>query len=99
MRPSKPAMSLPRREWLKACALSLGGLGSSGLLRSRAAGERTAMTGSAFGRAKSCIVLFLSGGPPQHETWDPKPDASLDIRGPFNPIATSVPGLQVGELM
>jgi hypothetical protein len=44
-------------------------------------------------------VLFLSGGPPQHETWDPKPDASLDIRGPYDPIRSSVPGLHVGELM
>jgi hypothetical protein len=54
---------------------------------------------STFGRAKSCIVLFLMGGPPQHSTWDPKPDAPPEVRGPFGPIATRVPGLQVGELM
>jgi hypothetical protein len=55
--------------------------------------------GSSFGRAKSCIVLFLMGGPPQHSTWDPKPDAPAEVRGEFGPIATTVPGLSVCELM
>ena len=53
----------------------------------------------AFGKAKACIVFFLAGGPPQHETWDPKPDAPAEIRGEFAPIATNVPGMQVCELM
>ncbi|MEX2140257.1 MAG: DUF1501 domain-containing protein [Pirellulales bacterium] len=92
-------MPLSRREWLRLGGLSLGGLGLPGLLRSRAGAELIPTTGGAFGRAKNCIVLFLSGGPPQHETWDPKPDASVDIRGPYRPIPTSVPGLHVGELM
>ena len=53
-----------------------------------------------MGKAKSCILICsCSGGPPQHETWDPKPDAPAEIRGDFKPIATNVPGLQVGELM
>jgi hypothetical protein len=39
------------------------------------------------------------GGPPQHSTWDPKPDAPAQIRGDFGPIATRVPGLHIGELM
>ncbi|MFM8188029.1 MAG: DUF1501 domain-containing protein [Pirellula sp.] len=52
-----------------------------------------------FGKAKRCIVLFMLGGPPQHETWDPKPEAPAEIRGDFKPIATATPGLQVGELM
>jgi hypothetical protein len=50
-------------------------------------------------RAKSCLILFLAGGPPQHETFDPKPDAPAEIRGAFRPIATSVPGLQFCELL
>src|SRR4030081_20313 len=50
-------------------------------------------------RAKSCIVLFLMGGPPQHETWDPKPDAPIEIRGDLRPISSALPGLQVGELI
>ncbi|MBX3444172.1 MAG: DUF1501 domain-containing protein [Planctomyces sp.] len=49
--------------------------------------------------AKSCIVLFLLGGPPQHETWDPKPHTPAEIRGEFSPISSATPGLQVGELM
>ena len=53
----------------------------------------------AFGRARSCIVLFLMGGPPQHSTWDPKPDAPAEVRGDFGPIATTVPGLCICELM
>lgn len=52
-----------------------------------------------FGKAKRCIVLFMLGGPPQHETWDPKPDAPAEVRGEFKPIATATPGLHVGELM
>jgi hypothetical protein len=50
-------------------------------------------------RAKSCLVFFLCGGPSQHDTWDPKPEAPAEVRGPFRPIASSVPGLRVSELM
>ena len=39
------------------------------------------------------------GGPPQHSTWDPKPDAPAEVRGDFGPIATSVPGLSLCELL
>lgn len=55
--------------------------------------------GSGFGNAKSVIVIFLNGGPPQHETWDPKPDAPVEIRGGFGTIASRTPGMSVGELM
>jgi hypothetical protein len=88
---------LTRREWLRIGGLSALGLSLPALLESRAAAAPG--TGPAFGRAKSCIVLFLLGGPPQHETWDPKPDAPAEIRGEFKPIATNVPGIRVGELM
>ena len=64
-----------------------------------AAGSATPVLGSSFGRAKSCIVLFLMGGPPQHSTWDPKPDAPAEVRGEFKPIATAVPGMSICELM
>ena len=49
--------------------------------------------------AKSCIVLFLMGGPPQHSTWDPKPDAPAEVRGEFGSIATNVPGLSLSGLL
>ncbi len=55
--------------------------------------------GSAFGKAKSCILLFHLGGPPQHETWDPKDDAPVEVRGDLRSIASNVPGIRVGELM
>jgi hypothetical protein len=83
---------MTRREWLRVGGLSAFGLSLPALLSARAAGATN-------GKAKACIVLFHLGGPPQHETWDPKPDAPSEIRGEFKPIATSVPGLQVGELM
>jgi hypothetical protein len=44
-------------------------------------------------RAKSCIFIFLEGGPPQQDMWDPKPDAPPEIRGPFQTINTSLPGV------
>lgn len=54
--------------------------------------------GSRFGRAQQCILLFLTGGPPQLDTFDPKPEAPAEIRGEFDSIATSVPGLFFSEL-
>lgn len=86
-------MNFSRREWLR-----VGALGALGVTLPRlmaAEGSR----GAAFGRAKSCILLFLSGGPPQHETWDPKPDAPLEIRGTTGSIATNVPGIHFSETL
>jgi hypothetical protein len=82
---------------LHAGGLGMLGLSLPDLLRGRAAAAPAeARRGS---RARSCILLFLMGGPPQHSTWDPKPDAPEQIRGQFKPIATSVPGVRFGELM
>jgi hypothetical protein len=50
-----------------------------------------------FGRAKRCIFLFMWGGPSQLDTFDLKPYAPSEIRGPFNPVATKVPGIQLCE--
>lgn len=50
-------------------------------------------------RAKSCIVLYCWGGMSHHETWDPKPSAPAEYRGEFEPIATAVPGIRIGEHM
>src|SRR5262249_32450004 len=85
---------LTRREWLRVGGLGLFGLGLPALL----AGPRAAVA-APQGKAKACIVLFHLGGPPQHETWDPKPAAPARVRGDAKPIASSVPGLSVGELM
>lgn len=87
-----------RREMLR-----VGGLGACSLsmpsLLSAATDPTTELPTGSFGRAKRCIVLFLLGGPPQHETWDPKPDAPAEVRGEFSPIDSATPGLRVGELM
>lgn len=98
-RGSRLCDGLTRRQWLRAGSLGLFGLTMPVLLQGRSAAAAPAGAGQAFGRAKSCILLGLLGGPPQHETWDPKPDAPAEIRGPFKPITSSVPGLMVGELM
>ena len=45
------------------------------------------------------ILIWLDGGPPQHETYDPKPDAPAEFRGPLKAISTAVPGVQVSELL
>ena len=50
-------------------------------------------------RAKSCILLWLDGGPSHLETFDLKPDAPSEVRGPFQPIETKVPGIQISELL
>jgi len=86
-----------RRELLRVGGLGCLGLALPSLLRAGPAVPKPA--GASFGRAKSCILLFLTGGPPQHETFDPKPEAPLEIRGPLGDIATSVPGLRFGELL
>jgi len=86
-----------RREWLRVGGLGCLGLSLGGLLKPVA---RAAVPASGtFGKAKHCIILYLAGGPPQHETFDPKPDAPSDIRGQFRPIATSVPGIHFSELL
>ena len=98
--------SWTRRDALRAGALALTGLGLPELFVGRAAasgtlrgaGTRPATTGaSGFGRAKSCIVIFQWGGPSQLDTWDPKPDAPLEIRGAFRAIETRVPGIRISE--
>ncbi len=88
---------LTRREWLRVGGLGALGLSLPALLAARSAAS--ASVGSSFGKAKSCIVLFHLGGPPQHETWDPKDDAPLEVRGELKSIASNVAGIRVSELM
>jgi hypothetical protein len=85
---------LKRRDFLRVGGLTMGGLTLSGLLRAQA----DAATGATPPKAKSGILLWLPGGPSHFETWDPKPEAPREIRGPFGSIATKVPGLDICEL-
>lgn len=84
-----------RREFLSIGSLGLFGLTLPNLLRATQAGRDRA----GQGKARRCILLFLTGGPPQLDTWDLKPNASVDIRGEFRPTATRVVGLQISEML
>jgi Protein of unknown function (DUF1501) len=88
-------LRISRRATLRAGALALTGMKLSGLVRAQQRGINNGAQG--FGGAKSCILIFLWGGPSQLDTWDPKPFAPEDIRGPFRPIATNVPGIAISE--
>ena len=90
--------SMNRRELVRIGGLCMGGLALPGLLESATA-PTGGLHGPAFGRARNVIFLYLNGGPPQHETFDPKPDAPVEIRGPFQPIQTNVTGIQFCELL
>ena len=85
-----------RRGFLQIGTLALGGLTLADVLRGRASAS-DARGGSTPER--SVILIWLDGGPPQHETYDPKPDAPSQFRGPLKPIATALPGVQVSELL
>src|SRR6187200_83924 len=78
--------------------LTVGSLGSLGLSLPALSQAATIPGLDCFGRAKRCVLLFLTGGPPQHDTWDLKPDAPAEIRGELRPIATRAPGLRFSEL-
>lgn len=88
-----PALLIERREFLRVA----GGLAASGFVLPGAFARSTKSVGGTTGRAKSCILVYLLGGPPHQDTFDLKPDAPAEVRGPFQPIATSVPGVQICE--
>src|SRR5947209_1319121 len=81
------ALPLSRRDFLRGSAATIGVAAAS----HAPAGPTSAPPDL------SCILLLLTGGPSQLETWDPKPDAPAEVRGPFGSIATSVPGIRIGE--
>ena len=81
-----------RRSFLQAGGAGLLGLGLADLLRAEAAQKIGSST-------KAVINIHLDGGPPQMDTIDLKPDAPIELRGEFQPIATRLPGFQICELM
>ena len=98
-RPSRLCDGISRRELIRVGGLSMLGLSLPQLVQARTQTADEARAGASFGKAKNVIFLWLQGGPPQHETFDPKPDAPAEIRGEFKPIATNVPGIQICELL
>lgn len=85
-----------RRGWLQVGALGACGFGLADLLRLRNA---SAHSERANARPGSVIILWMRGGPSQHETWDPKPDAPAEYRGAFGAVSTNVPGIQICDLL
>src|SRR5436190_19167357 len=91
-RPHRHCDGLNRREFLTAGAVGFAGLTLADLLRAEASAGIKSST-------KAIINIHLDGGPPQMDTIDPKPNAPVEIRGEFRPIATRLPGVQVCELL
>src|SRR5262245_53617009 len=88
--------AIRRREFLALGAL--GGLALTLSWTSRNSLAQQPRGVASFGRAKRAVLLFLTGGPPQHDTWDMKPAAPSQIRGELKPISTNVAGVQISEL-
>jgi len=95
--PAKLPNHPTRRELLKLLAAGVGGASLSGWLGPLAAAAQQQLPLARVLRPKSCILLWMDGGPSHLETFDPKPDAGMQIRGDLGAIGTSVPGIQIGE--
>jgi hypothetical protein len=97
--PLLAATRVSRRGVLRAGSIGLLGLGWEDVLAAARADAASGTSGGGLpaARAKSCIFLFMWGGPSQLETFDMKPDAPVEVRGEFKPISTSVPGVQICE--
>lgn len=89
-------LAIERRSFLKIGMLGLAGLSLSELLRCE---TKAASAGKTIAPQKSVIILWMRGGPSQHETWDPKPFAPIEYRGEFGAMPTSVPGIQICDLL
>lgn len=108
-RASADCEGLTRRNFVQAGMLGLGGLTLPQWLAGRAQAAPVGRSNTAAGAhsrtirpdadGTSVILLWMSGGPGHHETWDPKPQAVDQYRGPFGAISTSVPGVQFSETL
>jgi hypothetical protein len=87
---------LSRRSTLKAGLAGIAGLSLPGLLRAQ---DQAAAAGSPLPRRKAVILIWMTGGPSHIDTWDVKPDAPPEIRGPFGNIATQLPGVRLCEFL
>src|SRR5262245_30241675 len=87
--------SMTRRRLLQAGGIGALSLATPGLVAARVDGSKSRPDGAA---EKLCIFVLLCGGPSHLDTWDLKPSAPAEIRGPYNPISTAVPGMRISEL-
>ena len=85
---------LSRRSFVQAGFLGLAGMSLADFLQVQAQAAESKPK-----KNTACILVWLDGGPPQHETYDPKPDAPAEYRGAFKPIDTNVKGIRFCELM
>ena len=90
---------MSRRTWLQAGSLSTIGLSLPQLIEAREGMKSEDESPSSMGKAKSCILLYMLGGPPQQETFDMKPEAPGSARSLFPTIATNVPGIDICGLL
>jgi hypothetical protein len=88
---------MPRRDFIQLGIGGVLGLGLGDLLRLRAHAAKPAAVAASAGKQINCIMIWLDGGPSHYESFDPKPDAPLEIRGEFKSIPTAVPGLHFSE--
>jgi hypothetical protein len=88
-----------RRQLLTVGSLSFVGMSLPQLLRSQAAAGGIDSVRPGFGRADSVLMIYLQGSPSHIDLWDPKPAAPAEIRGEFRPIASRVPGMELGEVL
>ena len=86
-----------RRDFLRVGMLSLLGLSMSQYFALADGAKKTQLTGKTSGTADSAILIWLGGGPSHIDTFDPKPDAPVEIRGNFKPVSTNVTGIQLSE--
>jgi len=91
-RPSTRCDGASRRDFLRVGALSAFGLSLPGLFRAEAR-----VASKAKANRRSVILVYLGGGLSHHDSFDPKPDATPEVRGIYNPIDTVVPGLRISE--
>src|SRR5262245_57270833 len=86
--------------WSRRRLLQVGGIGALGLSLPELLHARAPLPGAGRrGPERSCIFIVQYGGASHHDSWDLKPDAPEDIRGPYRPIATNVAGVRIGELL
>ncbi|MEQ8790427.1 MAG: DUF1501 domain-containing protein [Pirellulaceae bacterium] len=88
-----------RRDFLQVGTFGLGGLALGDLLRAQASAASAPAASSALRNNKSVILFWLDGGPTHFETYDPKPEAPAEYRGPFGTIETSASGIRLSEML
>ena len=89
--PASDCTGVSRRSFLRVGGLASLGLSLDGFLRA------TASQPAAARKPISCILLWMQGGPSHHDSFDPKPDAPVEVRGEFDTIPTTLPGVRLAE--